>query len=54
VDVPGFSQVSSVHGLLSSQSAFDWQAHTFGPPTHSPAEQASGPVQALPSLHVAA
>jgi hypothetical protein len=51
VDVPGFSQVSSVHGLLSSQSAFDWQAHTFGPPTHSPAEQVSGPVQALPSLH---
>jgi hypothetical protein len=53
VDVPGFSQVSSVHGLLSAQSAFAWQVHTFGPPTHAPAEQLSGPVQALPSLHCA-
>jgi hypothetical protein len=51
VDVPGFSQVSSVQGLLSPQSAFDWQVHTFGPPAHAPAEQVSGPVQALPSLH---
>ena len=51
--MPGFSQVSSVHGLLSPQSAFDWQTHTFGPPTHPPPEQVSGPVQALPSLHAA-
>ena len=50
--MPGFSQVSSVQGLLSPQSAFDWQPpHTFGPPTQAPAEQVSGPVQALPSLH---
>jgi hypothetical protein len=51
VDVPGFWHASSVQGLLSPQSAFDWQAHAFGPPTHSPPEQVSGPVQALPSLH---
>jgi hypothetical protein len=51
VGVPGFWHASSVHGLRSSQSAFDWQPHTFGPPTHSPPEQVSGPVQALPSLH---
>jgi hypothetical protein len=50
VGVPGFSQVSSVQGLLSPQSAFDWQ-HTFGPPTHPPPEQVSGAVQVLPSLH---
>jgi hypothetical protein len=49
--MPGFSQVSSVQELLSPQSAFDWQAHTFGPPTHSPPKQVSGAVQALPSLH---
>jgi hypothetical protein len=51
VGVPGFWHASSVHGLWSSQSAFDWQAHTFGPPTHTPPEQVSGPVQAFPSLH---
>ena len=51
VDVPGFSQRSSVHGLSSPQSAFDSQPHTFGPPTHSPPEQVSVPVQASPSLH---
>jgi hypothetical protein len=49
--VPAFWHASSVHGLSSPQSVFDWQPpHTFGPPTHAPAEQVSGPVQALPSL----